>query len=649
VATVAGGFECEKNLMVPLADGTRLSADLYRPAGASPGPVLVSYYPYRKDDIIGSLFERTRIRLCERGYASVFADMAGTGASGGDYGESFDLPREGRDCAEIIEWVAGQDWCDGNVGAWGVSYGGMTALAAAAHRPPHLRAIAAAYATTDVYRDTIAPEGWPSMLGRYAWAAHMAALGLCPPTLQDPGGRWRNVWDQRLQRLGAGQPHALNWQAHPQRDAYWQERVVDASAISVPALLVGGWADAYAGAMVRVFGEVRGPKRLILGPWMHVLPHLSAVEPWDWVAEMADWWDAHLRPAGSPPERDQVLFFARGGGWRTARQWPPEDVSHLQLYLDGYRLDAAASSEPGRRSYAGDPVAGLAAGIWDPFGTGNGWPEEQSGDDARSLTFTSDPLPDPLLIAGSPEAELHVQLPPGEEAHLAARLCMVQPDGRSELITSGWCRIPPPPGSADAPMRQIMIPLGPAACVLPAGSRVRLSLACANFPHLWPAPVTLGLAVGSGQDSPSVLRLPVSREDGRAGAVAVARPPAEPDTGWVTDAEPVYRLSLDKAAGEAAVTFGARSRLQAPAGAQLSLDEEFTARIRASRPDGAALLARVSVRLRMPAGERVEVSVTSASYRQSSVIEASVTLDGALLLHQRWAGPGPSSASAASS
>src|ERR1700722_19451226 len=139
-----------QDLVIPLSDGTRLSGNLCQPAGTPRGPVLVSYYPYRKDDIIGSLFEGTRMRLCERGYASVFVDMAGTGASGGSYGESFDLPREGRDCAEIIEWVAAQDWCDGDVGAWGVSYGGMSALAAAACRPPHPRAIISVYATTDL-------------------------------------------------------------------------------------------------------------------------------------------------------------------------------------------------------------------------------------------------------------------------------------------------------------------------------------------------------------------------------------------------------------------------------------------------------------------------------------------------------------------
>ena len=260
------GVRVLSDLGIPLADGTQLSGDLYLPEGHAPGPVLVSYYPYRTDDIIGSLFEHTRIGLARRGYPTLFVDMAGTGASEGSYGESFDLPREGRDCAEVIEWAARQDWCDGTVGAWGVSYGGMTALAAAAARPPHLRAIAAVYATTDMYRDTIAPGGSPAMLGRYAWAAHMVALGLCPPTRQDPGGRWERIWRQRLRRLATGQPHALAWQAHPDRDDYWQARVVDASAIDVPAMLIGGWTDAYADAILRVHAQVGGPKRLIMGP-----------------------------------------------------------------------------------------------------------------------------------------------------------------------------------------------------------------------------------------------------------------------------------------------------------------------------------------------------------------------------------------------
>jgi putative CocE/NonD family hydrolase len=631
---------------IRLADGTRLSGDLRRPAGQGAVPVLVSYYPYRKDDIIGSLFDGTRARLAERGYATLFADMTGTGASEGEAGESFDLPREGRDCAEVIEWAAGQDWCDGSVGAWGVSYGGMTALAAAAHRPPHLRAIMAAYATTDLYLDTIAPGGCPGMLGRYAWAAHMIALSLCPPTLQDTGGRWRDLWYSRLRRLAAGRPHAVNWQAHPERDDYWESRVVDASAIEVPTMLVGGWADAYSDAMIRVFAQLRGPRRLVLGPWMHVLPHLSDVQPYDWVAAMADWWDAHLRPRQPAAAAPPVLFFAGGpdpggdpdgaGGWRSAQQWPPEGGAWLDLFPDGFRLAERLPAQPGSREYQADPVVGTASGIWDPFGTGNGWPEEQSGDDAASLAFTSDPLTEPVLIAGPPEANLQVGVPSGDAVQLVARLSMVGQDGRSTLITAGWQRVPPSAGGAGT----VTITLRSAAFAVPAGARLRLSVACAHFPHLWPTATSPTLVLRFGADHASVLRVPVSGAAGHAPAVIPAPPPGT-DTGWVTSGEPAYRVGMDKVTGETEVTFGASSRLRPPSGARLSLDETFTARVQASRPDGAAVLARVDVGLRMPAGERIEVSVRSVAQRQSSVIDASVTVDGASLLRQRWASAAP--------
>ncbi|MGI8446923.1 MAG: CocE/NonD family hydrolase [Streptosporangiaceae bacterium] len=633
-------MQVQRDLEIPLADGTWLSGDLYLPDGHAAGPVLVSYYPYRKDDVIGSLFEHTRVGLGRRGYPTLFVDMAGTGASEGSYGESFDLPREGRDCAEIIEWAARQDWCDGTVGAWGVSYGGMTALSAAACRPPHLRAIVAAYATTDMYSDTIAPGGSPAMLGRYAWAAHMVALGLCPPTRQDPGGRWERIWRQRLQRVQTGQPHALAWQAHPDRDDYWQARVVDATAIDVPTMLIGGWADAYADAILRAHAQVGGPKRLIMGPWMHVLPHLSTHQPFDWVGAMADWWATHLRQEPPRPEPDPpVLFFTTGGGWRAARQWPPGGVSTRQFFLAGHRLVAAPPSAPGRRDYRGDPLIGLTAGIWDPFGTGLGWPEEQSSDDARSLTFTSDPLPEPLLVAGAPEADLCLDLPPDTELNLVARVCVVSPDGQSTLITTGWHRVPPTGGGADAATPVITLTLGAAAFELPAGSRVRLCVACADFPHIWPSPANPALAVVTGPGKASALRLPVSRATDRADTpAAVAGTPAEPDTGWVTDGEPLYRLTQDKAAAETAVTFGARSRLRPPSGADLRLDETFTARVNPGRPDGATVLAHVHISLRLPAGERVQVTVRSTSHRRSSVIAASVALDGTTVLDQRWAG-----------
>jgi putative CocE/NonD family hydrolase len=633
----ATGVTVERGLAVPLPDGTRLAADVYRPAAAGPVPALVSCYPYRKDDIIGSLFEGTRIRLAERGYATVFADMAGTGASDGDYGESFDLAREGADTAQVIEWAAGQDWCDGDVGAWGVSYGGMTALAAAAQQPPHLRAVVAVYATTDIYRDTIAPGGCPAMLGRYAWAAHMMALGLCPPTQPDNDGRWRQTWTGRLRRLAAGPSHAAVWQAHPDRDAYWRDRVVDAAAIEVPAMFVGGWADMFKDAITSLYKALTGPKRLVMGPWMHVLPHLSGVEPWDWVGEMADWWDVHLRRRAAA-DVAPVLFHAAGQGWRRGPAWPPSGVQALRLFPAGTELAGQAPPAPGYRDYTGDAGVGVASGMWDPFGTGNGWPEEQSGDDARSLSFTSAPLPGPLLVAGRPEAELWLTRAPGPEAQLAVRLAAVGPDGRSTLITSGWSRLPARAAGDPGNPERAAITLGSAAYAVPAGARLRLAVACADFPRLWPATANPAIRVHWGTPGAvSQILVPAVPPERREDVpVQIPRPPAVPDPGWVTDGEPIYQVRQDKAAGEVAVTFGARSRLRPPSGADITLDERFTARVRPDRPAGAALTAQITVGLRLAAGERVDVEVHSTASRTASLIEGRVRLDGVTLLHHRW-------------
>ena len=217
---------------------------------------------------------------------------------------------------------------------------------------------------------------------------------------------------------------------------------------------------------------------------------------------------------------------------------------------------------------------------------------------------------------------------------------MVSPDGRSTLITTGWRRVPPGGGDADPAAQMITVTLGAAAFELPAGSRVRLCVACADFPHIWPSPVNPALGLVTGPGLTSVLRLPVSGGTGRADTpAAVAGPPAEPDTGWVTDGEPLYRVTQDKAAAETAVTFGARSRLQlahpAPTCAWMRRSRRGSA---PAGQHGATVLAQVNISLRLPGGERVQVAVRSTSHRRSSVIAASVTLDGTIVADQRWAG-----------
>ena len=580
--------------------------------------------------------------MCERGYASVFADMTGTGASEGDYGESFDLAREGRDAAAIVEWVAGQDWCDGRVGAWGVSYGGMTALAAAAQPlRPSLRAIIAVYATTDIYRDTIAPGGCPAMLGRYAWAAHMMALGLCPPTRPDPGGRWRRTWTRRLRRLAGAPSHAVTWQAHPDRDAYWDSRVLDAAAIDVPVMLIGGWADMFKDAMTSLYEAVTGPKRLVMGPWMHVLPHLSGVEPYDWVSEMADWWDEHLAAgARSPAAGPGAVLRPRRWLARRRGQWPPEGAGTRRLFLAGHGLALAAgragpSRLPRRRRgrRGRGHVGPVRHGKRLARGAERGRRQEpdlhqraaaRAAPDRRASRGRALPVPAGRGrggAAGGPAGHGRPGRPLDADHHRLAPVGAC----RRRRSRPRWGRT----GGDHARGGRVRRP-GRGAAAAVRGLR-RLP------PHLAVGGRTRRSASASARTVPRRCAYPCCDHD--VAPAGIPAPPAVPDPGWVTEGEPRYHVAHDKAAGEVAVTFGARSSLRPPSGTEMSLDERFTARVRPGRPAGAALTAQVDVGLRLPGGERVDVAVRSTSSRTTSLTQGRVTLDGALLFEHTWTTP----------
>src|SRR5205814_473250 len=86
-----------------------------------------------------------------------------------------------------------------------------------------------------------------------------------------------------------------------------------------------------------------------------------------------------------------------------------------------------------------------------------------------------------------------------------AKLCDVSPDGRSRLVTLGWS--PDPGGSAEA-SRRVEIRLRPTSHLFRAGHRIRLAVALADFPRLWPAPVLGEVRLEYPPDAPPCLLLP---------------------------------------------------------------------------------------------------------------------------------------------
>ncbi len=133
------------DVRISASDGLELSANLWlpRPLADEPEqtfPAILEMIPYRKDDWrLASDMARGEW-LAARGFAFCRLDIRGTGSSPGIATDEY-TPRETQDGYDAVEWLAAQPWCNGNVGMWGISYGGFTSIQVAMLRPPHLKAI----------------------------------------------------------------------------------------------------------------------------------------------------------------------------------------------------------------------------------------------------------------------------------------------------------------------------------------------------------------------------------------------------------------------------------------------------------------------------------------------------------------------------
>jgi putative CocE/NonD family hydrolase len=142
----------ETDTAVPMRDGVKLSVDVYRPPASGRFPALLAFAVYNKD-IQGPAWAETLPPqpawtalwmgpmeagdtrfFVSRGYVHVIGGPRGIGKSEGGGSREWD-------CYDLIEWIAAQPWCDGNVGMVGISGFGAEQLAVARQQPPHLKAI----------------------------------------------------------------------------------------------------------------------------------------------------------------------------------------------------------------------------------------------------------------------------------------------------------------------------------------------------------------------------------------------------------------------------------------------------------------------------------------------------------------------------
>ncbi|MDV6263981.1 CocE/NonD family hydrolase [Rhodococcoides yunnanense] len=618
----------DRTVMIPLRDGTRVAATVYRPDTSHPVPATLIFVPYRKDDFNATFDEYPCEYFTDHGYASVMVDMRGCGASEGLRWESFDSEHEGQDGADVVEWIAAQSWCDSNVGMWGVSYPGSTSFRTAVQQPPHLKAIVPIMAITDA-RELWYPNGSLTPFLSTEWAGMMFPMELLPPGRQDAEGNWYRIWMNRLENFSE---RSTEWRAHPAADDdYWQDRLTDFAKIEAATFVIGGWRDIFPREMIWAFEQLNCPKKFMMGPWEHLHPHSSLENPVDHLLLIRQWFDRWLKGAPAPEDDPLITYYTFGAEeWRVGDTWPFRGETEVSLALTGGRLTDQDVPDA-LVDLTTSPTIGAQSILFDGFGSGIGHALEQGPDETQSLTFDLDTLDEEFEITGFPRVILSMAKASHHDFDLSAKLSHVGPDRISTQITLGSARVGSEQSTketdATAESSQVEVELYPISYVVPAGHTLRLSLALSDFPRHWPPATTPQVRVLLGQNG-SRLFLPT----GAGIAYTTAILPV-PDT--TVNTEPLTidghrdrRVIRSAEMGTVTTEIDLSSVAHLPSGhGRLSQDHRYRFTVSDS-PDAARAESELVVSLDLENGSRVEVHSNTWQTRVSQWGKATIYLDG---------------------
>lgn len=501
---------------IPTRDGTRLAARLWLPEGATddPVPAILEYIPYRKRDLTRPRDSTHHPYFAGHGYACVRVDLRGAGDSEGVLHDEY-LATELDDGEDVLEWLAEQSWCTGDVGMIGISWGGFNGLQLAARQPAPLKCVVAASTTDDRYRDDVHYKGGCLLSDNLSWASVMFAYNAMPPDPAIVGDQWRSMWHQRLQESGLW---LERWLQHPHRDAYWRSGSIceDYAAITVPVFAVSGWADGYSDPVFRLVQNLRAPAKGLIGPWSHRYPHLATTGPAiGFLQECLRWFDRWLKAEATGVEDDPPLtvwmqepvapspeYHARPGRWVSEDRWPsPNITSHTLRFARGSLLWAdapAGSNDP--LTFQSPLSVGLFAGKWCSYGVAPDLPYDQREEDGGSLVFDTEPLSEPVELFGAPVARLRVSVD-RPVAQVAVRLSDLATDDKATRVTYGLLNLThrhshaePEPVTPGEPI-DVDIPLDRIAQYFPPGHRIRLAISTSYWPLAWPPPEPARLTV----------------------------------------------------------------------------------------------------------------------------------------------------------
>jgi uncharacterized protein len=423
-----------------MRDGTRLAANVYKPAGKGPWPVVMTRTPYLKDGRIDpekdpkgvknreALAKQAR-HYTDAGYVYVLQDVRGKGRSQGFYAAFENDVEDGYDS---VEWAARRPWSNGRIGLSGGSAMGITSNEAAMAAPPHLKAAYVVVAPYDLLQNSYI-GGVLKEKDVLGWSKGQGVSD--------------EVLDTQRRRVTD--------------DIFWNRSAMSTNRkyIQIPIYNVGGWYDIFNHGNISNFEYLqnhgakgaRGNQKLMMGPFGHG-PLSGGLEypGFDRLNLAGDqeirWFDYWLKGLDNgimdePPVSYFMMAGAEKGaispknGMRTAANWPPA-YREVRYYLtpDKTLSGKAPASDGAKLSYRYDPANPVptVGGANLTFERG---PMDQRAIPARQdyLRFQTPALAKDVTIAGPVKVELYGATD-GPDTDFMAKLVDVYPDGYEALV-----------------------------------------------------------------------------------------------------------------------------------------------------------------------------------------------------------------------
>jgi len=494
-----------------LSNGTRLAYDLILPTkngvpASTPLPALFKYTPYLRTftifdqagkNIIAALFnlgwkEKAYLRvrywfdkrgnlmdpvfrtkylenMLKHGYAVIVVERPGTGASFGVMNASFEVGA--KEVNEILDWIAAQNWCDGNIGMYGDSFQAMIQFAAAATGNPHLKAIFPTSSGLDMYSAVTYPGGVcnKTFASFFVWSTSFLEHVLTPVDSDKDGSLLAQARKERSGSTLAKQSEVW-FRKFPFRDSItsdgnkiWEgpgnlypllDRI---NQSGIPVYMTTGWYDLFSGAddMFLWYANLTVPRRLLVRPADHSEVEKNQFDL-DFGAEAHRWFDYWLKGIDNgmmnePPIHYYLLNADKKEAWKITDVWPLKNHEMIRYYFGPGETGGATSFNNGVL-VPSPPTAPEASDAYTvDYSTTSGkysrwyavnwsrkYPDMRSNDQ-KALTYTTFPLETDVEVTGHPVVHLWL-MTDAPDLDAFVYLEEVDGSGKSTYITEGNLR-----------------------------------------------------------------------------------------------------------------------------------------------------------------------------------------------------------------